>query len=397
MSHGYRAIALLLATGLFLAASVTSADEAKSLKFSKRCLMVSPNEGCAIVDVNNDGKLDIVAGTHWFANPEFLPRPLRDIEEMGDIYYQTNGDLPYDVDGDGRTDIISIGWMDPALRWFKNPTDWDLERGKRWPVGVLKETRGQNEAATLHDFDGDGVPEFFVNHWDGKAEVVAWKFTKTADGKPTVEKKLLGNEGHGHGYAIGDINGDGREDIVVEAGWYECPEGDPFAKLWTLHKELKLPHASCPCIVTDLNGDGRNDIIWGKAHGFGLYWWEQGEPKADGETTWKEHLIDGSWSQAHCLVWTDLDGDKQPDLITGKRVRGHCGNDPGGKEPAVVYYYTWDKDAGKFTRHTIGAPGEGIGTGMQISTGDINGDGRLDIAVSGKTGTWLILNEGFAE
>jgi len=94
------------------------------------------------------------------------------------------------------------------------------------------------------------------------------------------------------------------------------------------------------------------------------------------------------------LVWVDLDGDGQEELIAGKRVRGHAGADPGGKEPACLYYYTWDGASKKFTRHTIAAPGENIGTGMQIRVVDLNGDKRPDIVVAGKTGTWVLVNEG---
>ena len=105
-------------------------------------------------------------------------------------------------------------------------------------------------------------------------------------------------------------------------------------------------------------------------------------------------MIDNSWSQAHYLAWKDIDGDGRCELITGKRVRGHCGNDPGGKEPAVVYYFTWDAAAKKFTRHTIAGPDEKIGIGMQLCVGDLNGDKKPDIAVAGKTGTWLLINQG---
>ena len=70
------------------------------------------------------------------------------------------------------------------------------------------------------------------------------------------------------------------------------------------------------------------------------------------------------------------------------------GRDPGAKEGECLFYYTWDRAAGKFIRHTISPPGGGVGTGMQIRAADLNGDGRPDIAVSGKTGTWLLINEG---
>jgi len=395
---GRRLSVLMVVVGLGLAAG-QAGDRAYGqaggeVKFSKRCLLVSPNEGCAVGDVDRDGRPDVVAGTHWFKSPDFVPRPVRDVPQVMEEYYANNGDHLYDVDGDGWLDVISGGWNESEIFWFKSPGKEGLARGYKWKQQLLRDTRPKNEAYELHDFDGDGVPEFFVSSWEKKWPVVAWKLAKTPDGAPTLEEIVLGRDGGGHGYAFGDLNGDGREDLLVETGWYERPEGDPLAGPWKFRPETALPHPSCPFLVVDLTGDGRADLIWGKAHDFGLYWWEQGEPKADGTTTWTEHLIDDTWSQVHCLVWADLDGDGQGELVTGKRVRGHGGRDPGGKEPECLYYYTWDASAREFTRHTISPPGAGVGTGMQICVADLNADGRPDVAVSGKTGTWVLLNEG---
>lgn len=84
--------------------------------------------------------------------------------------------------------------MTSLVHWYKNPGEPGLTKGMKWKPNLLKETRGQNEAAVLKDLDGDGVPEWFVNHWDQKADVVCWKFTKDAEGKPTLEMKLLGDQ-----------------------------------------------------------------------------------------------------------------------------------------------------------------------------------------------------------
>ena len=87
----------------------------------------------------------------------------------------------------------------------------------------------------------------------------------------------------------------------------------------------------------------------------------------------------------------DTTGDGKPDLITGKRYYGHNGRDPGGMEMPCLYYYQWDAANKSFTRHTIE---EGhVGCGLQIVTTDLNQDQKVDIAVAGKSGTYLLLAE----
>jgi hypothetical protein len=378
---------------------VTAQDEIPSVKFSKRCLIVDMNEGCAVADVNKDGKPDIIAGEHWYAAPDFIPRQVRQIASVSDLPQYLNGELlqntgdhPYDVDGDGWVDVISVGWTDKQICWYQNPRGLFDEHS--WIRHVLGAIPGENEAIALYDFNGDGQPEIYVSCWNKNKPLIILRLIKDTSSQPALQQVVIGPNG-GHGYAFGDINGDGREDILCESGWYERPHGDIFIQPWKFHAETALPHPSCPFVVAKLTDSGRNDIIWGKAHDYGIFWWEQGEPKPDGTTTWTEHLIDKSWSQPHGMVWADIDGDSQPELITGKRVRAHgLDGDPGSKEPECLYYYKWEKVARKFTRHTIFGPGEGVGMGTQICVADLNSDGRSDIVVAGKTGTWILLNEG---
>ena len=68
--------------------------------------------------------------------------------------------------------------------------------------------------------------------------------------QPAVKPFVLGREGGGHGFAFGDVNGDGREDVLCEIGWYERPEGDPFATLVEVPSETDLdtlPHQLPVC------------------------------------------------------------------------------------------------------------------------------------------------------
>jgi hypothetical protein len=133
-----------------------------------------------------------------------------------------------------------------------------------------------------------------------------------------------------------------------------------------------------------VNDDGLNDIITSSAHKYGIFWYEQ---VAKGtERTWKQHVIDDSWSQAHSLTLADVDGDGDLDLVTGKRFRAHNGHDPGGDDPPGVYWYEVRRGQNPaWTKHVISL-GEGVGSGMNIPVVDLDGDGDLDVVVTGKWG-----------
>ncbi|MDH3583389.1 MAG: VCBS repeat-containing protein [Phycisphaerae bacterium] len=410
-SLAWMAVAVALFAGLVPATPSPAQDRPKpvprpGLRFEIRQLCVDANEGCAIADVNRDGKLDVIAGRSWYAGPDFASRPLRSIEDWNG-YVQSNGDFAYDVDGDGWTDVIAGSFIPTQVHWYRNPGKEALAQGRMWEQHLLGDTgASQNEGQFLHDLDGDGVPEWVVDSWKKQAPLLAWKLTretrevtvkqgrnqkKVKKQVPSLQKIVIGEKMNGHGMGFGDLNGDGREDIFVETGWYERPSGDAFAQPWKHHPDWNV-HASNPVIIRDLDADGRSDIIVGKGHDFGLSWWQQLAPEPGGKLRWKQNRIDTGFSQPHCLHMADLDGDGRDELITGKRVFAHNGRDPGGKEPPCLYYWTWNPDTKQFARVTID---EGrVGTGLQIRTADLNGDGRLDIAVAGKSGTYVLLNKG---
>ncbi len=104
-----------------------------------------------------------------------------------------------------------------------------------------------------------------------------------------------------------------------------------------------------------------------------------------------KHVIDESYSQVHALKLIDIDGDGTPELLAGKRYRGHNDRDPGSYDPLVVYYYKIDRKSGVFTRYPISVNGT-AGAGTQFIVEDLDGDGDLDLATAGKTGVHFFEN-----
>ena len=366
-----------------------------ALRFDVQLLHKDNIESCAVGDLDNDGDLDIVAGERYYLNPDWDPIKFRSIEPFGKDYMQDNGDYMHDVDCDGDLDVIAGQFTLSSVLWFENPGKEGLITEDAWQKHELMETGYKhNEMIFFRDMDGDEIPEYVANSWNSKNPMVIWKF-KGKKASKGMSKHVVSESGNGHGQGFGDINGDGHEDIIFMQGWYERPAKNAFGQPWKWRKDFTLPHASCPILVKDLNGDGRNDLIWGDGHNYGLYWHEQMEPRKDGTTVWKHHLIDKKISQLHAITWDDLNKDGQPEIITGKRYYAHSGKDRGAEDEIVIASFQPRlSDDGKvsFKKEVLHA---GLaGTGLYIHTPDLDGDGWKEIVVPGKSGTHILWNKG---
>jgi hypothetical protein len=382
---------LAVAAAMMLAISAGAAD----VKFKKHVLDRGTAESCAVADLNGDGLLDIVSGDNWYMAPEYRRRPLRDLEWSGE-YLNSCADGILDVNGDGAPDVITAGFFNVGFAWVENPKNWDKlpTQYTKWKVHPF--TKGYFvETFEMVDIDGDGRDDILSDD----NEPIRWM---EAPGNGQIVEHLVGKNGTGHGIGYGDVNGDKKIDILTPDGWYEQP-ADPRKGEWAWHGEWKLESPNDPMLVLDVNGDGLNDVIYGAGHNYGLFWMEQAKG-GDGARQWKQHEIDKSYSQVHPLTIVDLNGDKLPDLVTGKRYRAHNDGDPGGGDypkggPRVVCWYELDRSNPKmFVRHDLEGneaemkewPFDGIaGGGLQIPVVDIDKDGDLDILTPGKSGLFL--------
>ncbi|MHC4915869.1 MAG: FG-GAP repeat domain-containing protein [Planctomycetota bacterium] len=351
------------------------------LRFEKRRISGERYESAGVFDVDGDGVPDIVSGAWWYRGPDFEERHrIGEVRAEGE-YYDDFSTIPMEIAGSGRPDFVTGGWWGNTLRWRENPG----VPGAEWPEHVIAEV-GNVETTRAWDVDGDGQVEIVPNTPGGPLRA----FKLVGPGKFEAHALWEGPQGHGLGF--GDISGDGRGDLVLAGGWLEAPE-DPWRGEWRLHAEFGLGRASVPIIVADVNGDGLADLIVGGSHDYGLDWWEQLRD-GSGRRKWIRHPIDPFCSQYHDMFWLDIDGDGEPELVTGKRYRAHCGKDPGADDPLGIYYFKWTGEG--FAKQVIdfGDPESGGGCGIHFAVADLTGDGRPDIVAPGKDGFYVYFNQG---
>ena len=361
----------------------SSSDE---IPFRKHTVDLGRNEACAVADLNGDGRLDIISGENWYEAPNWRKHKFRSFLFWNN-YIDDFSDLPLDVNGDGAVDIISVGWASQKIAWFQNP---DTPQGA-WQEHLI-DSGSPVEFALLVDLDNDGKADDLLPQFGRESRAAAWYELEGRGAEATWIKHVVSPQSYGHGIGVGDVNGDGRNDILVPKGWLQAPS-DPQQGPWEFHPDFDFQTQVGFIYVHDVNQDGRNDIVTTAAHDYGIFWMEQPRDSS-GPRQWEKHTIDDTWSQGHAMTMVDLTGDGSLELITGKRLFAHNGHDKGGREPLGLYWYEYVRTPrkGEWQRHIIHYGGR-VGGGMQIPVIDIDNDGDLDIVVAGKSGLFLFEND----
>jgi len=332
-------------------------------------------EACGVADFDRDGDLDIVCGDAWYESPTWTRHPIGLVRSVGG-YRVDFADVPMDVDGDGWTDVVSCSWHDRGVFWRRNPG----ATGGDWKTRII-DRPGNMETAIAADVDGDGRLDFVPN------TVNATVWYSLSDG--TLVPHMISTDRGGHGVGVGDVDGDGRSDILGPDGWFRGPV-DPINGEWVFHGDWSLGGAGISIIVHDFDGDRLADVFWGMGHDYGLFWLKQERDDA-GNRIWTRRLVDDSWSQAHGLVLVDLDRDGTPEVVTGKRRHAHNGKDPGGEDELLVCTYRFDPVDGTFKKTTLSRGGD-VGAGHYPVVVDLDLDGDLDIVLPGKSGLHMLRN-----
>lgn len=379
------------------------------------------SEGVAIADVNKDGKIDVLNGEFWYEAPDWKPHEMQPFKDHAKL--TENGLKGYsrvfacwadDINGDGWQDLIVIDFPGVPCYWMENPQgkDGHWKRHEIWhsacnETPTYVDLLGNGQRVLVMGFQppgkgNEGQMAYFTP--DPKDPTAKWVMhpvsepstpAKVENGKevPNTRKEVPGTQRFSHGLGVGDLNGDGRKDVICTGGWWEQPERPDGKTPWKFHP-ANLGDACADMFAYDMDGDGKNDVISTSAHRFGIWWYKQrGTDKNGNPTFQKMDLFPKLVSETHAVHFKDIDGDGRPDLITGKRWWSHGRSEPGSDGPAATYWLRNTKGADGIAQFTPMLIDDDCGVGTQFEVADINGDGLLDVIVSNKKGVRVIVQE----
>ncbi|QQR78684.1 MAG: VCBS repeat-containing protein [Candidatus Moraniibacteriota bacterium] len=371
---------------------------------------VGGDEGLGIGDVDRDGDIDLVADGAWIENPTHTRTGTWTVHAVASGFPADTTGTVADINGDTRPDIVFIGQHARGkFAWYEGPADpfsgaWiehvvdtamgshklsigDVDRDGRLDIVAGLEllelavyTQAPDTTFTktivstvgthnqrLVDIGSDGDLDIFGANWIGNPPTTIWEnvtnFTASLDQWTYVE--VTGSHSQTFGLNFGDMDNDGKRDIVSGQHWYKNPGGD-LTGAWT--QSAALPNAIEAMLVGDVDGDALADVIGQKTEGsvLALYWLEAANTSG---TSWNAVRMGDVPATSHVLGaqgyrFADLRSGGRPEIVTSSSVG--------------IWYFTipLNPAVDPWTKVQVNANPSDEGFGAA----DIDHDGDIDIA-----------------
>jgi hypothetical protein len=359
----------------------------------------------ALGDLDNDGDLDIVSGSGRDENYEIIAwqndrTPFNDTWTQQDVgatgtayvYSVAVGDL----DNDGDLDIVSGSHLGEVTVWQNDSSPFS----GTWTQQSVGTSDAGVPSVTLGDLDNDGDLDIVSGSGSlENYEVIAWQNDGSPFSGTWTQRDVGASIATVFSVALGDLDNDGYLDIVSGSYSFEDYEviawqndGTPFSGLWATHNDVGASADDVRSVMLgDLDNDGNLDVVSGSlsSEDYEVIAWQNDDTPFAG--TWTQNDVGASSTDVFSVSLGDLDNDGDLDVVSGS----HSSED--------FEVIAWRNDGTPFSntwmQNDVGASTDSV---LSVAVGDLDNDGDLDIVSGSADGedyelmAWQNINESAA-
>ncbi len=316
-------------------------------------------ESLGVGDIDGDGELEAVCGggggLHWYRVSNVMDSNVLEKGVIAENIYNSVGICCKDIDGDGEDEIVFA--EAPYGDQTKYRISWYNREGGKWVLHCIDDDYfGIAHDIIFADIDQDGEDELIaISCYTEHHGLFIYKRNQEDITKPwiryVVEEVIHpSNTPYAEGLSCGDINNDGKLEIVNGPYYHVMPEEGPYSGPWKKYAYANDFREMCRTQLLDITGNGKLDIVITDSEFMdGKLSWFENQGLHDGRLYFQEHILANDLYYSHTLQVYEEETRKC--IMVAEMEKG--GWDASYNYDARIIHFITDNNGQSFSKEII--------------------------------------------